>query len=170
MPRTQSNTVSVAPLGNKSGRGGYRPGAGRKKGSTNRLQTPKKPQPAQGIRLIGVKREKALWKLTLDIAEQTRNADQLIRALVHVNEIQRGRPYVATNPNAQPVQPQDNRLMMAIQNLQIVSQSPNQSSKTQVIESKAIPVLPSECQESSTDSDNQAPGDVDSSSEANEAE
>lgn len=138
------------------GHGGKRVKSGRKNGDTKVSRLSKTPQHVKSIRVIAEKTEKRLWKQALRIALETRNVDALIRALVHVNEIHRGRPYVATNPEAMAPRSTDDRLVMAIQNLQIVSQTPGQTSKSQVAETKETKQLQAECQSFSSESDIEA--------------
>lgn len=110
------------------------------------------------VRFIPIKREKELWLKAVELAIETRNADALIKILIAAGQFHYGKPFEAINPAmAGKPKAQDGTLLMAIRNLQIVSQSPGQITDTQAIDSKAIRELPSECQLSSSDSDNQAP-------------
>ena len=66
--------------------------------------------------------EKRLWRLMLGV-EKPRPDEvlppnkELLPALQYVNEMRRGKPFVASNPRAQRTQGDDNRLLIAINNM-----------------------------------------------------
>lgn len=134
--------------------GGKRPGAGRPKGTTTAVMAAKRAEARASIRFIPQKRERELWEKAIAIALKNRNVNALIKILITLAEFHYGKPYEAVNPNAGLPKPNsDPRLLMAIQNLQIVSQSPAQTSNTQVSETKALPETSQACHESSSKCD-----------------
>ena len=94
--------------------GGARPGAGRLPGVPNK---PLNERRERAPRVLQVPEEVAAWRKALKFAEDKQDARTMADILQKIHENRRGKPYVQPDPNARQRKPDDNRLLVAIQNI-----------------------------------------------------